>query len=119
MAKTLVKKLFAVISVAVIACSASHAHERESFHNQELQPIFQQINQYYFAGELKNVEVRWANLKSEDARGITRFYDNGSFLIEIDRARNTTRRYARMVLRHEACHVSTYVQIEQEHSDLH
>jgi hypothetical protein len=81
--------------------------------------MFEQVNQHYFGGVLQNVEVRWANLESEDARGITRSYGRWSFLIEIDRDTNKTSRAAQVVLKHEACHVATYFQIEQEHSDLH
>ena len=94
------------------------AHEHELFRNDKLLTMFEQINDRYFGGELHNVEVRWANLKSEDARGITRSYGT-SFLIEMDRDTNKTSRIAQVALNHEACHVATYFQIEQEHSDLH
>jgi hypothetical protein len=108
-----------LIATVLGACGTASAHERESFHNGTLVAMFEQINQHYFAGELKDVEVRWADLKSEDARGITRPYGTGSFLIEIDRHTNKTSRTAQVALNHEACHVATYVEIEEEHSDLH
>ena len=101
------------------AYGVAHAHEHGSFHNDTLMAMFEQVNQHYFGGVLQNVEVRWANLKSEDARGITRSYGRWSFRIEIDRDTNKSSGAALAALKHEACHVATYFQIEQEHSDLH
>jgi len=115
----LILKQLILVAIVSSACGVASAHERETFHNDTLVAMFEQVNQYYFAGELNDVEVRWANLKSEDARGITRPYGRGSFLIEIDRDTNKTSRTAQLALNHEACHVATYVQIEEEHSNLH
>jgi hypothetical protein len=117
--RTLTKKLFVILSAAAMACSASFAHDHDASRSQELQPIFEQINQQYFSGQLKNVEVRWADLKSEEARGVTRFYDHGSFLIEVDRSTNAKSRDARIVLNHEACHVATHLKMEHESSEFH
>lgn len=119
------RKLFEILSVlpvlAVFSCGATSAHERELFLSQKLQPIFERINQNYFAGELRNVEVRWGNLKTDDAKGLTRAYGDGSFLIELDRASNTKTSDAENVLKHEACHVSTWPEIEKhkKHPDFH
>jgi hypothetical protein len=112
-------KCLILSGMALGACGIIIAHERASFRNDALLAMFEQINQHYFGGELQNVEVRWANLKSEHARGITRSYGRWSFLIEIDRDTNRTSRIAQEALNHEACHVATYFQIEQKHSDLH
>jgi hypothetical protein len=108
-----------VIWIAFGGSRTAFAHEHEPFRNGTLQAMFEQTNQHYFAGELNNVEVRWANLKSEDARAITRPYGNWSFLIEVDRDTNNTSRVTQVALNHEACHVATYFRVEQEHSDLH
>lgn len=110
----------AILAAIILgAYGGAQAHEHGPFHNDTLVAMFEQVNQHYFGGELRNVEVRWANLKSEDARGITRSYGRWSFLIEVDRDTNKTSRATQAVLKHEACHVATYFQIEQEHSDLH
>jgi hypothetical protein len=111
-------KQLPMVAIAMVTCGTTFAHEHESFRNETLLAMFEQTNQHYFAGGLHNVEVRWANLKREDARAITRSYGT-SFLIEVDRDTNKTSRIAQVALNHEACHVATYVQIEQEHSDLH
>jgi hypothetical protein len=119
MRRELIVQQLILVAIVLVACGTASAHERESFNNDTLVAMLEQVNQHYFAGQLKDVEVRWANLKSEDDRGITRSYGSGSFLIEIDRDTNKTSRIAQVALNHEACHVATYVQIEQEHSDLH
>jgi hypothetical protein len=109
------KRLSLLFGVALFGC----AHVHESPMGQTLQPMFESINQRYFGGELKGVEVRWANLTTEDARGLTRLFTDGSFLIEMDRASNTTQYDATFVLEHEACHVLTQSAIQKMHSDLH
>jgi SprT-like family len=116
--KLIVKQLLMVL-IVIGTSGIAFAHEHESFRNERLLAMFEQTNQHYFAGELQNVEVRWANLKSEDARAITRPYGRWSFLIEVDRDTNNTSRITQVALNHEACHVATYFQIEQEHSHLH
>jgi hypothetical protein len=112
-------RLVLALAVAAVAASAAFADDRQASADQDLQPAFEQINQAYFGGELKNVEVRWANLKTEDARGVTRFYDKGSFLIELDRKTNPTSRQSVEALNHEACHVATHLPGVSQAFDVH
>jgi hypothetical protein len=82
----------------------------------DLQSIFQSINEHYFGSRLRDVEVSWADLTNVSAQGLTLAYDDGSFRIELDRAKNTNVGHARSVLKHEACHVETMKLIS---ADLH
>lgn len=81
--------------------------------------MFEQINHKYFAGQLTDVQVQWGNLATEKARGFTCFYDNGDFLIEIDRKQNPSPHAAFFALDHEACHVATHALVLQDHSEVH
>ncbi len=112
------KRIFLAVSIAAMAGSVALANGRNSSATEPLQPVFEQINQSYFGGQLKNVEVEWADLKTEKARGVTRFYDQGSVVVEIDRASNKNSRDVQVALGHEACHVATHAQIAQ-FSDVH
>ena len=112
-------RLILALAIAAVAAGAAFADNRQASADQDLQPAFEQINQAYFGGELKNVEVRWANLKTEDARGVTRFFDKGSYLIELDRKTNPTPRQTVEALNHEACHVATHLPGTPEAFDVH
>jgi predicted SprT family Zn-dependent metalloprotease len=112
-------RLVLALAIAAFAAGAAFADDRQASADQELQPAFEQINQTYFGGELKNVEVRWANLKKEDARGVTRFCDKGSFLIELDRKTNPSSRLTLEALDHEVCHVATHFPGASEAFDEH
>jgi SprT-like family len=107
-------RLFLLLCISAIPCCAASDHNFESHQDIALQSIFDEINQGYFAGNLQKVEVRWANLKTEEARGVTRFYDEGSFLIEIDRKFNPSFHKASITLYHEACHVATHAETQQQ-----
>jgi hypothetical protein len=112
--------LVLLLGIASVPCFATPDRHPETFggaRSQSAQPVFDDINQGYFGGELRNVEVRWANLKAEKARGVTRFYDEGSVLIELDRGANQSLRNTRTTLSHEACHVATRPGVEHESSN--
>jgi predicted SprT family Zn-dependent metalloprotease len=98
------ERIVSAVAVAVILFGARYAYGRERLRHADLHAWYQQINQESFDGKLQDVSVEWGDLSGDDADGMTRFYNDGSATIEIDRTL-TTERQAREVLRHEACHV--------------
>ncbi len=98
--------VFAVAAV-IILLGARYAYSRESVHKVNLYERYQQINRESFGAKLPYVSVRWTDLSSQNADGITSFDDDDRPVsIELDRQRITSKRDLRAVLRHEACHVS-------------
>ena len=108
-----------LLSAWAIPCCAQPKHKFDPYRDRTVQFIFEQVNNDYFEGQLSNVRVQWGNLAVEKARGLTRFYDNGSFLIEIDRKLNPSPGAAAFTLNHEACHVATHELLAQEAPDQH
>ena len=102
-----------------IPCCAQPKHKFDPYRDRTVQFMFEQVNNDYFEGQLSNVRVQWGNLAVEKARGLTRFYDNGSFLIEIDRRLNSSPDAAAFTLNHEACHVATHAAIAPELANEH
>lgn len=97
------EKLISLVSLAAICAGAAYAYNRESLRETNLNPVFQEINREYFAGELSGVRVAWDHLDQE--RGETRKFGEGDILILVDQGENTSLADVRETLQHEACHV--------------
>jgi hypothetical protein len=56
---------------AILACSDGASAEWRRLNNADLHALYQQINQKYFRGQLRDVPVVWGNLASHSAMGET------------------------------------------------
>ena len=85
----------------------------DRWHDAYLQRQFENLNQKFFNGELPPTTVVWADI---NYFGLTTPYDNGSFVIEVDRRRNFLHTDELSdTIRHKLCHVAT----DQEEEGLH
>ena len=99
------EKLVSGCCLAVICSGVGYAYGRERLRRADLHEWYQQINWEKFDGKLRDVSVEWSDLTNDEAYGMTRFYQDGTASIQIDRRTVTTEHQAREVLQHEACHV--------------
>jgi predicted SprT family Zn-dependent metalloprotease len=93
-----------VCLATMLACSERASGEWRRLSNADLHSLYQQINQRYFRGQLRDVPVVWADLESHSAMGETEFSQN-HIRIEVDPRWNKTQDHLIAVLEHEACHV--------------
>jgi predicted SprT family Zn-dependent metalloprotease len=89
---------------AILACSDGASAEWRRLNNADLHALYQQINQKYFRGQLRDVPVVWGNLATHSAMGETQF-SSGRIRIEVDPKWNRSEDHLIAVLEHEACHV--------------
>jgi predicted SprT family Zn-dependent metalloprotease len=89
---------------AILACSDRASAEWRRLNNADLHALYQQINQKYFRGRLRDVPVVWGNLATHSAMGETQFSQD-HIRIEVDPKWNRTQDHLIAVLEHEACHV--------------
>jgi predicted SprT family Zn-dependent metalloprotease len=94
-----------VCLAAMLACSDPAAADWRRLSNADLHALYQQINQRYFRGQLRDVPVVWADLASHSAMGETEFSRDRGIRIEIDPKWNRTEEHLIGVIEHEACHV--------------
>jgi hypothetical protein len=106
------------ISVLALMAIGMEVHAMEVLEQRRtdayLQRQFEELNRRFFDGGLPPTNVVWADLRDDD--GLTTRYDDGSFVIQIDRRGNFL--YASELddtLKHETCHVATYGQDADPH----
>src|SRR6266704_4475540 len=107
------EKLASLTSVSVIVGGAAYTYNREHLSRMDLNPLFQEINREYFAGDLCGVRVEWASLDQDS--GQARKLGDGEFLILVDRNENTSLAEVRRTLAHESCHIYVNWQEQEEH----
>ena len=110
------ERVVSLFAVAVIFSGLAYAYERQSLSRTDLNPVFQDINQEYFGGELFGVRVEWRTLDAE--RGEARKYGEHDFVIFVDRRENTSIADVRRTLEHEACHVAVTWREPEEHGPI-
>ncbi|SRR6266404_1030251 len=110
------EKLVSLSALSVIVGGAAYAYQRERLANTDLNPVFQQINQQYFDGELSGVRVEWRTM--DDRLGEAEKLGEHDYRIWIDRRENTSIADVRDTLQHEACHVFVDWQEAEEHGKL-
>src|ERR1700726_3275172 len=103
----LLKMLFLI---AVIFGGIRYAVAREQARDTNLHAAYQEINREYFVGALEDARIQWGSLTDATAKTYT--YADGSVRIVLDAQSNTSESDIRENLRHESCHVMTYVAIE-------
>ena len=94
-------------SVAIVAIASSYLYARSMEARRDIDPqrIYRQINRDYFAGQLEDVPVSWADLTDE--YGETLLDGDRAVSISIDPRTNKTAEAVFETLRHESCHVYT------------
>jgi predicted SprT family Zn-dependent metalloprotease len=100
----------------------SYAHSlgvREQLQQEDLQRLYQDINQGSFDGKLPDVPVRWGDLTEADAYGITHFDRDLPYAMELDRKTVSSRSFALDVIRHESCHIATNREAKRRNEDPH
>jgi predicted SprT family Zn-dependent metalloprotease len=102
MMKRMVISLICLASL--LACCEGASGEWRRLSNADLHSLYQQINQRYFRGQLRDVPVVWADLQTHSAMGETEF-SRDHIRIEVDPKWNRTQDHLIAVLEHEACHV--------------
>jgi len=103
--------VLALLTIAAELRAMSVLEERRT--DAYLQRQFENLNQKFFNGELPPTTVVWADI---NYFGLTTPYDNGSFVIEVDRRRNFLHTDELSdTIRHKLCHVAT----DQEEEGLH
>jgi len=110
------EQLVSAVSLAVIFGGLAYAYERESLSRSDLNPVFQEINQEYFNGELSGVQVEWSHLDQDS--GQARKFSDGEYLILVDRLDNTSFAEVRRTLQHESCHVFVDWKEPEEHGAM-
>ena len=103
--------------LALLLAGAKFAVARERLRQADLHERYQQINRVYFSGSLPDAYVHWAHL--EDAVGQTYTYKDGSIRIALDLGSISSEEDILETLRHEACHVKTYRDIQPAAQDPH
>ncbi len=96
-----------VAALAVIIFGCRYAYGRERLRN-SLSVWYGEDNVRYFDGQLPPVYLRWDNLQSEDALGITQTNENGYLEVVLDFYQLRSDQDAREVLHHEMCHIATW-----------
>ena len=104
------RTLISILALAVICASVAYAAQREQFRRIDLHELYGQINSQSFNGQLPDVDIKFSDLTAE--RGVTRWMEDGSFIIDVDRASNPNERELRDTVQHEACHIATLPNIE-------
>jgi SprT-like family len=99
--------LIALAALSVIVGGCRYAYGRERLRKVDLDAWYREDNARYFGGQLEQVYVRWGGLQKEGAWGITRSDEFGYLEIVLDRYELRTETDARVILRHEECHVAT------------
>jgi SprT-like family protein len=94
-----------VLSLGLIVGSVRYAEGREERRSIDPQRIYRQINHDFFAGQLEDVPVNWADLTDE--YGETLLDGHQAISISIDPQTNKTSEAVLETLRHESCHVYT------------
>ncbi len=107
------EKLVSLAALSVIIGGATYAYNREHLSHADLNPVFQQINQQYFDGELSGVRVEWQTM--DDRLGEAQKLGEHDYRIWIDRRENTSLADVRDTLQHEACHVF----VDWKESEMH
>jgi hypothetical protein len=99
--------LTAIAALFVIIGGCRYAYGRERLRKADLGAWYEEDNARYFNGELQPIQIRWGDLRAENALGITRG-DTEASEIELDRNELLTEADARAVLHHEECHAKTW-----------
>ncbi|SRR5713101_7332437 len=110
------EKFVSLAALSVIVGGAAYAYNREHLNHADLNPVFQQINEQYFGGELSGVRVEWSHLDQDS--GQARKFSDGEYLILIDQRENTSIADVRDTLQHEVCHVFVDWQESEEHGAM-
>ncbi|SRR5216683_300083 len=97
------EKFVSLAALSVIVGGAAYAYNREHLSHADLNPVFQQINEQYFNGELSGVTVEWQTM--DNRLGEAQKLGEHDYRIWIDRRENTSIADVRDTLQHEACHV--------------
>jgi predicted SprT family Zn-dependent metalloprotease len=109
--------LVSLLSLAIICFGVGYAVGRERLRDPDhLHALYQQTNKEFFAGQLRDVEVKSHDLTEENAEGITYQETEDRFVIVPDPKWNTSEAEALDTMRHEACHVATW---EEQEPDPH
>ena len=103
-----------ILALGVIVFGVRYAYGREKLRD-SLPVWYAEDNARYFGGELPPVYLRWDNLESEDALGITQTDENGYLEVVLDFYQLRTEEDARRVLHHEECHCATLAVEEPAH----
>jgi hypothetical protein len=107
-----------IVSVAALSfvVGSAYAWNREHQSHADLNPVFQQINEQYFDGELSGVRVEWVRLDQES--GEARKLGEHEFVILVDRRENTSVAEVRETLFHESCHIFVDWKEPEEHGPM-
>lgn len=97
-----------LLALAIIFFGVRYHVLRERLRQADLHAFYQQTNSEFFGGQLQDAQVKWGDLREDDAEGETYQLTDDSFLIVLDPNQNTSESEARETLRHEACHVATW-----------
>jgi len=92
--------LVSTVALAIILLGARYAYSRERL-RASLPVWYADDNARYFGGELPPVYLRWDNLESEGALGITQTGENGYLEVVLDFYQLRTEEDARRVLHEE------------------
>ena len=101
-------------SVVVIVAGVSYGHQRKHLIHTDLHARYQELNQRYFAGHLRDAAVEW-DVLDDGVYAETRKYSDGSLVIVLDKYRITTQNQLNLELSHESCHVFIDFREPEEH----
>jgi len=107
------EKVVSLATLSVIVGGAAYAYNRERLSRTDLNPVFDQINQQYFDGELSGVRFEWRTM--DNRLGEAEKLGEHDYRIWIDRRENTSLADVRDTLQHEACHVFVDWKESEEH----
>ena len=110
------EQLVSGCAILVVCSRMAYAYNREHLSRTDLNPVFQEINREYFAGELHGVRVEWRTL--DDNLGEAQKLGEHDYRIWIDRRENTSITKARDTLQHEACYVFVDWKEPEEHGPM-
>ena len=117
---TLIQKLIGLAAAAIIFMGTRYSIEREHLRSPEyIQAQYQKIDHKFFNDDLPDVHIYLGELSVPDRLGETRLDERG-FTIGLDTRSSgiTSEELMTVVLRHEMCHIQTYLESEAE-GDAH
>jgi predicted SprT family Zn-dependent metalloprotease len=91
--------------LVIIGAGARYAYGREQLRRMDPHEVYQETNRDSFQSALPDVRVTWADLDGE-RYGTTRFYEDGSAAIEVDKGSVLSEGMLREVVEHETCHIA-------------